>query len=153
MLSYVIGRVAARPPSWLPLTEAQRGELQRVGEVVKGGHEIAQVVARCAHHSQHTNARDKGLQVGVGPKAGKGAFTPARVALVRGAGGVQAGAGAEDPASFSALLADVVGRLSALAPGQAALVPGGWRGTLSVGFVMHLVEVNLAHTHTLVLFF
>jgi len=52
----------------------------------------------------------------------------------------QQAAQAEDPAGFNALLGAVVSNLSSLPPGGLALVPGGWKGTLSVGFLMHIVE-------------
>ena len=52
----------------------------------------------------------------------------------------QQAAQAEDPTGFNALLEAVVNHLSNLPPGGLALVPGGWKGTLSVGFLMHIVE-------------
>ena len=49
--------------------------------------------------------------------------------------------GAEDAAGLHRVLTELLERLTALPPGGVALVPGGWRGQLSSGWVMHIVEV------------
>ncbi len=46
----------------------------------------------------------------------------------------------EAPTDLTALLGAVVQQLEQLPPGGVCLLPGGWKGTLSVGWVMHVVE-------------
>mmetsp|Transcript_2150 Transcript_2150/g.2909 ORF Transcript_2150/g.2909 Transcript_2150/m.2909 type:complete len:4480 (+) Transcript_2150:77-13516(+) len=47
---------------------------------------------------------------------------------------------AQDPATFNTLLIETMKEVEAIPNGQIEMIPGGWRGTLSVGWVTHLIE-------------
>ena len=48
--------------------------------------------------------------------------------------------GSEDAAGLHRVLGELVEKLRGMAPGAVVMVPGGWRGQQSVGWVMHIIE-------------